>query len=91
MRLLGSRDGRTRILLCSKHFFSVITKEQSVNKIERDAPARRFARVYDASVGACNYESVDNKERCEKEKKPLNRNALLTSGHSTVSAFMFMT
>ena len=72
-------------------FFSVITKEHSVNKIERDAPARRFARVYDASVGACNYESVDNKERSEKEKKPLNRNALLTSGHSTVSAFMFMT
>ena len=71
-----------------------------------NAPALRLARVKDASVGACIYErerekvGINNKptktqntfQKDKKKEIQKNKNdRMLTSGHSTVRAFMFIT
>jgi hypothetical protein len=70
-----------------------------------NAPALRSARVKDASVGACIYErkwittkpknpnTFQKKKRKEKKntERRCKKNRTLTSGHSTVRAFMFIT
>lgn len=77
----------------SDRYFYIYGQQMAAEN-NQNAPSLRFARMYDASVGACVVTSVCvcvNNNSSTRERIRIRLDALLTSGHSTVSAFMFMT